>query len=202
MKRHTCSAVAKQLPLLLQNELPEEEKRRTLAHLSDCSRCQKAHEKLHRTLELVQTWKTEPENFEAFNQTLFQRIRESRPNRAFVLRPARRIVWSAVLVPTVSFCLLLLAIGVWQKVEEVHLAKAEATLNELSLLDNLEEEVPEVETEFLEEELLSQDEMLLAEATLSPPKEDLLEELELLEQAGEAEGLRDDFPEELEENFF
>ena len=212
MGRHICSAIAKQLPLLVQDELSEEEKRLTLTHLSECSRCQNAYEKLHRTFGLVQSWKTEPETFEAFNRTLFERIRGNRLSQMFVLRPAlagnlgrpgpaRRILRPAVLAPVVSLCLILLTIGVWQKTQQIRLAKAESSLNELSLLETLGEEIPEADEELLEEEVLSQDEILLVEATEAPRGEDLLQELELLEQIGEAEGVRDDSQEELEEEF-
>ena len=199
MERHTCSAIARQLPLLVQDELSEEEKRLTLNHLSGCSRCQNAYEKLHRIFGLVENWKTEPETFEAFNRTLFERIRGNRLSQMFVLRPARRILRPAVLAPIVSLCLILLTIGVWQKTQEIRLAKAESSLNELSVLESLGEEVPEADEELLEEEIFSQDEMLLAEATDAPQGENLLQELELLEQVGETEDIRGDSQEELEE---
>ncbi len=202
MKNRTCSNIEKQLPLLLHDELSKEGKHQVAEHLSGCRSCQNAYEKLHKTFELVRGFKREPEDFEAFNQALFRRIRESRPSQAFVLRPARWGVRPAILVPVVSICLLLLAIGFWQHSQgSLKLAKAEVSLEELSVLETLEEGVPEVEGELLEEEILSQDEMLLVEAIEPPQGEaELLKELELLEQLEEGEDIREgtgDLEEEL-----
>ena len=202
MKHQSCSDIAQELPFLLHGELSEKEKQLVLNHLSGCLNCQSAYEKLHKTFELAQSGRREPENFDAFNQALFHRIRQNRPNQVFILRPSRTILRPAVLVPVVSLCLILLAVGLWQRSQESTTLARKDPSTELALLDALEEQVPEVEEGNVTEEALLLDEMLLAEAAPPAQEIEILKELDLLEQLGEEEDLNsgqkgDDLEEEL-----
>lgn len=188
MAHQTCSSMRQQLPFLLHGELSEEKRGSVWNHLSQCPRCKSEYEKLHKTFELVQSVKREPENFNAFNQTLFRRIRFLRPDRTVVVKPIPVLFRPGVLVPVLSLCAVFLTIGVLRHQGSLQLAKEKSSLQELALLEELWEEAPELEGgNFVEEEIFLLDEMLLAEAVASPHEEALLKELELLEELGEGE---------------
>lgn len=200
MKR-PCSEILLDLPLLLHEELVGEEKRGVMDHLSGCTGCRQAYEALHRTFDLVRATQREPEDFEAFNRTLFQRLREAQPSRSFLLKPWPKRFPSTILVPVVTASLLLLVAGVWLKgvkggrSAELAVKEIETHLVALAMI---EEELPQVDA-LLEAEAILLDEMtLLAEAEeVSDPLSALLEELEILEGVGEWEGSVSE--EELEE---
>jgi len=198
MKQQNCGDVLRELPFLLQDELSAEAKRTVRTHLDGCAACRRAYERLHKTFEVVQAGKSEPEDFEAFNRSLFQRLKEGRLSRTYLLKPIFPFLRPALLVPVTVGCLMLLSVGLWQRSQGEGAWTRRETPTAVVLLEALDEDLPEVEEETLTEELVLLDELLLASAESSPQETDVQKELEVLERLDEEEEF-DEEDETLEE---
>ena len=199
MEHQICSEITRQLPFLLHGELSQEERRSVVDHLSACAQCQHAYERFHKTFELVKSYKEEPENFEAFNQTLFRRIQEGRATRAFVLKPSRFILRPAILTPILYICLVVLVVGLWRRFQEPVVLVSNDLSRELAVLDGLNEQVPGPAEEIVAEEALLLDDLLLVDAGKPSEEVEILRELEFLDQVGEEEGMEGQGANDLEQ---
>lgn len=73
----TCRAIKRKLVELYYKDLPLEEERDLKCHLAQCPRCQRAFERLERSLKLVNRIKDEPpqEFWEGYLPSLWEKIR-------------------------------------------------------------------------------------------------------------------------------